>query len=491
MKLNIFSIYVVGLILLMSSCRTELLEPVPLTSFSDLSVFDNPARVEQQARGLYASVKNGAVLGGRYYIYHDIRSNDFINETTNNVTGFSVWNHTVQPSNINDVTNMWNFAYLAINRINVFLTGIDANADKLRGLGMTDAQLNAYRAEARFLRGVMYFSLSQLYARPYLDGNGANLGLPLRLTANVSDGASDLARATVAQVYDQVLQDFDFAEQNLPLTRATAAQNTTRAHRNSAIAMKSRVYLHMGRFNDVITEAAKMVPASAPYAASSGVPNALNATVASVFQAPYTTAESIFSMPFTENDLPGVQNGLGSYYNPGPRGIGDYTLNPDGILADARFDNDDARRSFVFLNPTNNKVYWNKFPIGPQHLDYAPVIRYAEVMLNLAEARARTAGVDAQAIDLLNAVRGRSNADGTYTAGDFASGADLVEAILFERHLEFLGEGFTASDLSRNLRPFKAKQNVAEVPAASTGYIWPIPIGELVTNKLCVQNPGY
>lgn len=491
MKKNIFSIMFLSAVLLFSACRTELLEPVPLTSFSDLSVFDNPSRVEQQARGLYASVKNGAVLGGRYFIYHDIRSNDFINETTNNVTGFSVWNHTVQPSNINDVTNLWNFAYLAINRANVFLAGIDANADKLKAQGMTDEQLNAYRAEARFLRGLLYFSLSQLYARPYVDNNGNNPGLPLRLTPNVSDGANDLPRSTVAEVYTQILSDLDYAESNLPLTRATPAANTTRAHRNTAIALKSRVYLHMGRWNDVVTEAGKIVSGSAPFTATTGVANALMPTVAEVFASPYTTAESMFSMPFTPMDLPGVQNGLGSYYNPGPRGIGDYSLNADGIIGNTSWGADDDRRAFIFNNPSNSKLYWNKFPAGPEHVDYAPVIRYAEVLLNMAEARARVNGIDALAIDLLNAVRGRSDAANTYEASDFATPQDLVEAILLERHIEFLGEGFTASDLSRNLRPFKAKQNVAEVAASSTGYIWPIPIGELVVNKACVQNPGY
>lgn len=489
MKIRQFYLIVIGAAVLISSCRTELLEPSPLTSFSDRTVFDNPARVEQQAKGLYASAKNGALFGGRYFVYHDIRSNDFLNETTNNVTGFSVWNHTVQPSNVNDVTNLWNAAYLTINRINLFIDGLGANAERLRGQGMTDAQINAYIAEARFLRAVIYFSLCQLYARPYADNNGSNLGVPLRLTPNTSDGDNDLVRSSVAEVYDQVLADLNFAEQNLPAARANAFGNTTRAHRNTAIAFKSRVYLHMGRFSDVIAEASKIVPASAPYVASSGVPNGLNENVKSVFEPPYTTAESIFSMPFTENDLPGTQNGLGSYYNPGPRGIGDYSLNPDGILADSRWAADDARREMVFMN--NNKPYWNKFPRGPQHLDYAPMIRYAEVMLNLAEARAVVNGLDQTALDLLNAVRGRSNPSGVYQMSDFSSGDELREAILFERHVELLGEGFTASDLSRLLRPFKAKVNVAAVPPTSTGYIWPLPIGELVTNQLAVQNPGY
>ena len=69
----------------MFSCNEDLLETTPVTSFSDLTVFDDPTRVEQQVTGLYASVKNGNFLGGRYFVYHDIRCENFINETANNV----------------------------------------------------------------------------------------------------------------------------------------------------------------------------------------------------------------------------------------------------------------------------------------------------------------------------------------------------------------------------------------------------------------------
>jgi hypothetical protein len=47
-----------------------------------------------------------------------------------------------------------------------------------------------------------------------------------------------LARATVAEVYTQILSDLNFAEQNLPANYATPYLNTTRAHKNTAIALK-------------------------------------------------------------------------------------------------------------------------------------------------------------------------------------------------------------------------------------------------------------
>ena len=77
------------------SCQTDLLDPVPKNQFSDLVVFDTPARIELQVNNLYTAVKSGQFLGGRYQIYGDIRANDFINRTTNGVTGYLVWQHTV------------------------------------------------------------------------------------------------------------------------------------------------------------------------------------------------------------------------------------------------------------------------------------------------------------------------------------------------------------------------------------------------------------
>src|SRR5207249_1679398 len=108
-------------------------------------------------------------------------------------------------------------------------------------------------------------------------------------------------------------------------------------------------------------------------------------------------------------------------------GVGEYSLNPAGIVADAGWTIADARRSF---NATvSGKLYLNtKFNTPSPYTDWAPVIRYSEVLLNLAEALARTnAGVDARALALLNAVRQRSD-PATVLAP--ATNAALIAAIL-------------------------------------------------------------
>ena len=112
------------------------------------------------------------------------------------------------------------------------------------------------------------------------------------------------------------------------------------------------------------------------------------------------------------------------------------------------------------------------------------------MLLNYAEALARNAStVDPLALNLLNAVRGRSAPDAVYTETSFASANDLVNAILLERRIELMGEGLRGIDITRLALPLPAKTGVqGSVPVTSQQYIWPIPQVELDNNRLMEQN---
>ncbi|MGZ8544922.1 MAG: RagB/SusD family nutrient uptake outer membrane protein, partial [Flavisolibacter sp.] len=120
--------------------------------------------------------------------------------------------------------------------------------------------------------------------------------------------------------------------------------------------------------------------------------------------------------------------------------------------------------------------------------DYVPAIRYAEVLLNLAEALARTTPMDAKAIALVNAVRQRSDAATILVP---ATGPALIDMILTERRIELLGEGFRSRDLLRLNMAIPAKGTAPSLPQSSPQYIWPIPQSELNVNKAAAQNDGY
>jgi hypothetical protein len=486
MKKNLLYIMLAVLVIQLASCvKKDLLNPVPTNSISAETAFDSKDRIEGQVRAIYASIKNSGMYGGRYQIFNDIRGEDFANDRTNVVTGFDVWNYTPSNSSTNSVLNHWSRAYYVINLANVFIDGMATKGTSVVGTTLA----NNFLGEARLMRALSYYSLLQLYARPYWDGNGSKPGVPLRLTGNTGSGDYALARATVADVYTQILADLTFAEQNLPLTNASALLNTTRAHRNTAIALKTRVYLSMQKYAEVITEANKIVSATPPFTATTGVNHSLQADYTNIFKAPYTTTESILSMPFSTVETPGTQNQLGYYYGPSAfnGGNGEYSLLSTGIISNTGWTSTDRRRSFVQV--FSGKSYLTKYSVPSTFIDYAPVIRYAEVLLNLAEARVRSTNtVDAQAILLLNAVRGRSDATTVFTAGNFASATALADAILTERRIEFLGEGLRGSDLTRLALPLPAKPGVNAIPNTGQQYIWPISADELLLNPLAKDN---
>lgn len=468
-KIVIKNIYIPVLAaVLLAGCKKEKLSPVPQTSLSDAVAFSSADRIAQHVNGIYAACKSGNFLGGRMLVYNDVRGEDWLNITGNGVTAVGVWNYSVISTD-NQVENAWIAAYAAINRINVTIEGIAANP------GVVSAAVaNQYTAEARFCRALCYYYLSNLYVRrPFNADAGASAGLPLRLTANKSSQGTALARSTVAQTYQQILDDLNFAEANLPSSYAVADSNVVRAHKNAAIAMKTRVLLHMARYADVVTEANKLVPAVAPFIAPTGVQHRLNASFVNVFRSSYSTLESIFSFPMNNTNPPGTQNGLSSYQN------AEFGLNASGIVSDAGWKATDARKTLVTV--TNR---YQKFTDDLNN--YVPILRYAEVMLNLAEALARTnAGVDARAVALLNAVRQRSDATTTFAP---ATQTDLINAILNERRIEFLGEGFRAPDLMRLVQPFPAKSTLAAVQPTALNYVWPIPASELLYNGAMTPN---
>lgn len=479
--------YLIGLfagLFLLSSCQRELLAPVPQTSITDATAFDTPARVLNQVNSLYAALKSGNFFGGRVQIAGDIRGEDFLNETTNLVTGSDVWTLNPTGTSQNFVKNVWSQGYYVINLCNLFIDGMAAKGTTVVGATLA----GNYIAEARLVRALAYHKLLEHYARPYADGNGSKPGLPLRLTGIKASGYSDLARSTVAQVYTQIISDLDFAEANLPASYATAILNTTRAHRNTAIALKTRVYLGMQDYAKVVTEANKIVGQDvAPFSATAGVGHSLNANIVNVFRTPYTASESILSMPMTATagDNPGTQNQLGYYFSR-TTGNGEFSLNPSGIIANTGWTANDARRSFNAVVST--KPYLNvKYNAPSPFTDYAPVIRYAEVLLNLSEALARTntTSVSAKSVALLNAVRKRSDALVTLAP---ATQADLINAILTERRIEFLGEGLRNFDLMRLLQTIPAKGSIPAKAPSEQGYIWPISADELSLNRLMTDN---
>lgn len=487
---NILKISIAFVLLLTIGCSKEFLDPVPQTSLSDLSVFDNKDRVVAQVNGMYAAVKNGWYLGGRYQAVGDMRGDNFIPLSNNSFVNFNTWNH-LEISATMEVNDIWNQIYASINVVNVFMDGLKSNWDggKLKTI-LTQDEYDQFTSEALALRAMCYFDLVRLYGKPFIQNAGANPGVPLRIKAEKSAVGNDLARSTVDEVYTQILADLNTAEPLAIDSYESADLNTTRIHRNTIIALKTRVLLTKGDWASVVIESAKIVPVSAPFVAPTGVANALSTSWAAIWTT-YTTKESIFSMPNTDINNGGAQSAITCYFS-SDGGESIYLIATSPVFA-AMEPTDIRRSSMVKLSPGGSETdeyFISKYTHFTTLSDWCPVIRYAEVLLSRAEALVRSgAAVTQGAVDLLNAVRTRSYPTGAYTLASFATPAAFYIAILQERNFEFLGEGVRSFDLMRLGLDIPAKDgltmgNIGAISASSSAYIWPISSGELSLNKL-------
>lgn len=274
------------------------------------SVGDTPERILAQVNRLYAQAKSSFFIGGRAIVYEELRSAEFIVNQPKPITGLEIWTQSAN-SSTSHLNNIWSAAYLAINSSNLFIQGLSENKDKV-----SPALFTQYTAEAKFVRALCYTYLVQFYAPPFNADNGAGKGLPLRLKGETTNANTDLARSTVAEVYNQIILDLNDAEAGLPVTNANASLNITRAHRNTAIALKTRVYLNKGDYANVVAEAAKIVSPAAPFQATTGVNNKLEPAIATVFSGSYTGLEALLFFPFTSADGLGIQASLSYYFSP-------------------------------------------------------------------------------------------------------------------------------------------------------------------------------
>ncbi|MEY4038417.1 MAG: hypothetical protein RIR67_727, partial [Bacteroidota bacterium] len=217
---------------------------------------------------------------------------------------------------------------------------------------------------------------------------------------------------------------------------------------------------------------------------------------------------------------PGVNAALSSMY----KGRALVCISPI-IWRDPSWLADDKRREEGVMIATASGVkYTNKYKDGTNFTDAAPVIRYAEVVLNMAEAKARLSTPDlSAALTLLNSVRNRSLASPStqaYTSSSLSTQADMVNAILKERRIEFLAEGRRWSDIQRLQNddiapingipakianampaaslftlgtPYTGPYGVTAIPSSDYRVLWPIPQIELVANPTLAaqQNPGW
>lgn len=522
-----------GMLLLGAASCKKFTELSPKDKLDDKAVFVDSAHVELAMNGVYQTAAIGSYNDdytlGRGYPFGAaaIEQAEMRGEDMVNLGGFYAftYNSTYSSTSANNV-NMWVNLYAMINQANVFIEGVREAAAK----GVVSAgKGKQLESEARFLRALAHHEALIQFCRPYAANNGGEMGVPYRDVAINSvdkiQEAMKVPRGTVKEGYTKLLADLDFAEQNM--SNDAPVDNASRATKGAVIALKMRVKQHMGDWAGVIAEGAKLGTSGGSFTSP-----ILGYKLTASPETPFTSAnknngESIFSIANSALSNGDTNGALASMWGPADKGGRGLVATSPNLFNAAFWVSDDIRRTLLQVkqttkddnnNPSQNYYFNYKFRDYVNKSDWAPIIRYAEVLLNAAEAYART-GNNGQAFLLFNAVRNRS-LPATSPNRLTVAPADMVQAVLNERRIEFAGEGRRWPDIHRlaldpkySTKGIPAKVSPGVLKNDGTDYdivkrpvvtptvkaidyldhrfVWPLPATEISSNPTLKQNPNY
>ncbi len=401
---------------------------------------------------------------GSVMLMTDSRGRDLVSQNTGYNWYSNQVRYTDQASTYIMPTYVWNTMYNQIYTANSVLATISAdNTDP------EDETLMYYYAQALAVRAFDYFILAQIYQYNIV-GHESSPCVPLVLDTNSDQLAVDGggARATVQEVYDQILSDLDRAVNLLESTSVTRASGRTgKAFVSSAVAhgLRARVYLTMHDY------AAAATDAQAAISQSDAVPYSIDEISKPTFE---DASESswMWSINVEESDdvvLSGIINfpsHMGSL-NYGYASVGAWRacskilfdnipdtdvrkgwwLDADGYSPNLSADQaayiesagvDDYTQ--VKFGPYQDEIYTST------NANDIPLMRIEEMYLILAEAQAMSGNPSAGAQTLQSFVRTYRDPAYTLTA---TSAENVQKAVLFQRRVELWGEGFSWFDLMR------------------------------------------
>lgn len=447
MKKIISTIFIITII---AACNKKL-DVSPSDSIPEEDVFTSSATIEKALNGAYDKMTGDYLLNGDMQLYSELLG----------AGGEIRWSGTYpEPGDIENkqilinnswVAETWTAAYAAINVCNNIIAAInvvdEANRDRVKG-------------EALFIRGLMYFEMVKLFAKPYSSGNvDANLGVQLvtiPTQGNVTE-ANYVPRSTVKETYDLILADLTESKDLLP------EDNGIYANKFAASAVLSRVYLQMLDYAKARDEANFVIENSS---------YSLTPTYADAFNNDENSSEDIFAVQISEQDGSNDMHLFWSTLDYGARD-GDVDVLKKHIDL---YEPGDERAQFIFEDG-------NVWRSGKWRLQFKniPFIRLAEMYLTRAECNFRL-GTSIGATPLKDIQKIRSRAGLTTNASYIT-----LNNITKERHLELAHEGQRIHDIRR------LKQSVDGYAYDANELVFPIPIREINTvgEDILQQNDGY
>lgn len=464
--------------------------------FLDIKPTGNSVFVEQAGDTVFKTANDaeaalGAVYGDfqneywqlDYFVNGDAQSDDAY-AGADNPANFQIDDYRLISTNSN-VSRDWAYLYQTIGKANLLINNVDLVPDP----GLTEQRKKEIKGEAMFVRAFMYFQAVQLWGE-----------VPLQLKEVTSISASELdeiypqlfpERKPVAEVYAQIIQDLEYAVENVKAIQPHKGY-ATKGAANAVLAkvyatMETKDYSKVVQYCDAVINGGYSLLPEYDMLWDNQNEN---------------SAESIFEVNYAGTS--DNANWGASMFN----GLDWKKFNiPSNDLVKAFDDENDMIRknsSIHFVDvtgkwsdanwPASNYPFLNKYRIitWPSPQNYI-LLRLADILLLKAEALNELGDV-AGAAQLVNQVRNRVDLPNTTASTQEA----MRLAIEKERRLELAFEGHRWFDLKRTGRAIEVINNTIGPDGNKIGYnltpnrlLWPIPQSELDKNELLTQNPGY
>lgn len=363
-----------------------------------------------------------------------------------------------QDKTLSIAEGMWGRAYIAIAGVNTVLEKISV---------VDTSEQKSIAAEAKFIRGIVYFDLVNFFGQPYSAGStSTNEAVPLILESvgTYVPDRDNKPRASVENVYKQVIQDLTDAAAALP-----ESNDDGRASKYSALAFLARVYMNQGKYAEAAAAANDVI--------TNGGFN-LESTIEKAFNNIAASSEDIFTIQQTTQSNAGTSNnGMTTFYAAKPVGRGDAQILPAFL---DRYEDSDTRKAFVYSGVSITGApgtYTGKFSDLYKAI---PIVRLSEVILTRGEANFRKGGAPVGGVTPLediNQVRSRAKATPllVVTSNDFAD----------ERFRELAFEGDRLWTVKR------LKLKVGNLSYNDPKLVLPVPQSERDVNPNLSQNQGY
>jgi hypothetical protein len=477
-----YTLFTILILTSIASCTDLDTKPLGAAVEGDLSA----GGFEAQAFGLYGQLRTSAVSDWTRYWFQSIRSDDAAKgssptDQAEQGNSFDNFNYS-KTSFLNG--NNWNDHYKVIFACNDLLDAIEKS-------GLTDKGTMVNKAEAKVIRGFLYFDLRRDYGEVPLIEN--KVVVP-------SDGIK--AKSTIAQVDAFIKADLEFASQNLPPTWSSFPGRATKGF---ADAMLAKLYLYQENYPASLAKSQEVI--------SSGVYD-LEPSFRKLFAIEGNNSiESIFEV----QQLITLSNQYFSnnyFVSQGVRGSGVWDLGwgfnvPTPNLVDAFVSNDPRKGETILTSgqddggygsgilpsvPPLDQLYWNKkayteasvrlkFGQKQNNWENIKILRYADVLLMAAEATVKTGG-DATAY--LEKVRKRARG-GANVLSEIPN--PTLADIKQERRVEFGMENERFYDL---VRWGDGPSVLGVLGYQAKNALYPIPQTAIDQSQgVLIQNPNY